>query len=290
MSFKIDHICNICESKPENTQRSFAIGYVENLDSQVKMKCSNGHEFTALLEVPKFAFMFENGLTAFNNGFYIEAFSCFYSAIELFRIDFSLAYFHSYEGKKAMVLQKHFKSIKYSERLYGIYQLALGLYSNKFADKDFRNIQIKGEHSNKNITELRNLVVHTGYIPSKNEVEQVGYSIYKYIVTIYQTFNIKEHDDNDPLPWFAIMQYYFDSIVEYCRDNKINYKAVYQNQDLNYTIISSDIYTSLSLNSGLNISKLPTFEDLLEKNKKHNINKDITEKIVNEEIIIKKTP
>ena len=72
--------------------------------------------------------------------------------------------------------------------------------------------------------------------------------------------------------------------------NKINYKAVYQNQDLNYTIINSDIHTSLSLNSGLNISKLPTFEDLLEKNKKHNINKDITEKIVNEEIIIKKTP
>ncbi len=36
MSFKIDHICNICESKPENTQRSFAIGYIDNLDESVK--------------------------------------------------------------------------------------------------------------------------------------------------------------------------------------------------------------------------------------------------------------
>ena len=290
MSFKIDHICNICESKPENTQRSFAIGYIENLDSQVKMNCSDGHEFTALLEIPKFAFMFENGLTAFNNGFYIEAFSCFYSAIELFRVDFSLAYFHSYEGKSVNELKKHFEAIKISERIYGVYKLALGLYSGDSADKEFTTIKIKVDNKKKEITELRNLVVHAGHIPSKNEVEQVGYSIYKYIINIYQTFNIKEHDANDSLPWFAIMQYYSNSTVEYCRDNKINYKAVYQNQDLNYTIISSDIHTSLSLNSGLNISKLPTFEDLLEKNQKHNINKDITEKIVNEEIIIKKTP
>lgn len=289
MSFKIYCNCNHCEQASEGVV-SYAIGYIGNTEPEVKMECSKGHNFTALNHIPKFAIMFENGLTAFNNGFYIEAFSCFYSAIELFRVDFSLAYFHSYEGKKVMDLKKHFKSIKNSERIYGIYKLALGLYSGDSADKEFTTIKIKGDNETNDITKLRNLVVHAGHIPSKIEVEQVGYSIYNYIINIYQTFNIKEHDANDSLPWFAIMKYYSDSTIEYCRDNKINYKAVYQNQDLNYTIISSDIHTSLSLNSGLNISKLPTFEDLLEKNKKHNINKDITEKIVNEEIIIKKTP
>lgn len=289
MSFKIYCNCNHCEQASEGVV-SYAIGYIGNTEPEVKMECSKGHNFTALNHIPKFAIMFENGLTAFNNGFYIEAFSCFYSAIELFRIDFSRAYFHSYEGKSVNELKKHFKSIKNSERIYGIYKLALGLYSGDSADKEFTTIKIKGDNKTNDITKLRNLVVHAGHIPSKIEVEQVGYSIYKYIINIYQTFNIKEHDANDSLPWFAIMQYYFDSTIEYCRDNKINYKAVYQNQDLNYTIISSDIHTSLSLNSGLNISKLPTFEDLLEKNKKHNINKDITEKIVNEEIIRKKTP
>ncbi|TLQ15695.1 hypothetical protein [Pseudolactococcus raffinolactis] len=285
MSFKINCICNICESIPENTQISFAIGYVENLESEVKMKCSNGHVFTALLQVPKFAFMFENGLTAFNKGFYIEAFSCFYSAIELFRIDFSSAYFHSYESKSVNELKKHFKSIKISERIYGIYKLALGLYSGDSADKEFTTIKIKG-NKNKNITELRNLVVHAGHIPSKNEVEQVGYSIYKYIIKIYQTFNIKEHDADDPFPWPAIMQYYFDSIVEYCQENILDYQDISQNKDSRYTIIASDTYTGLKLNTVLEISNLPTFKDLLEINKGHNINKDVTEKIVNKEIAI----
>ena len=203
MSFKIDHICNICESKPENTQRSFAIGYVENLDSQVKMKCSDGHEFTALLEIPKFAFMFENGLTAFNNGFYIEAFSCFYSAIELFRVDFSLAYFHSYEGKSVNELKKHFEAIKNSERIYGIYKLALGLYSGDSADKEFTTIKIKVD-KNKKITELRNLVVHAGHIPSKNEVEQVGYSIYKYIIKIEKNNKIEQ---KNPMDYIQFLQW-----------------------------------------------------------------------------------
>lgn len=98
-----------------------------------------------------------------------------------FRVDFSLAYFHSYEGKSVNELKKHFEAIKISERIYGVYKLALGLYSGDSADKEFTTIKIKVD-KNKKITELRNLVVHAGHIPSKNEVEQVGYSIYKYII------------------------------------------------------------------------------------------------------------
>lgn len=282
MSFKINYSCHICESIPENTQRSFAIGYVENLDSQVKMKCNNGHEFTALLQVPKFAFMFENGLTAFNNGFYIEAFSCFYSAIELFRIDFSLAYFHSYEGKSVNELKNLFNKLKRSEQYKGVYEITYGLYYEKSRYKD----RVNTEKIANNLVNLRNEVVHSGHIPSKEEAENLGYSIYKSIITTYQTFNIKGHPDTDPFPWPAIMQYYSDSIVEYCQENILDYQDISQNKDSRYTIIASDTYTGLKLNTGLEISNLPTFKDLLEINKGHNINKDVTEKIVNKEIAI----
>ncbi|WP_312185169.1 hypothetical protein [Pseudolactococcus raffinolactis] len=288
MSFKIYCNCNHCEQASEGIV-SYAIGYIGNTEPEVKMECSKGHNFTALNHIPKFAIMFENGLTAFNNGFYIEAFSCFYSAIELFRKDFSLAYFHSYEGKKVIDLQKHFKVIKNSERIYGIYQLALGLYNGDSVDKEFKNIKIKDDKQKNDIIALRNLVVHAGYIPSKTEVEQVGYYIYKYIVTKYQTFNIKEHDSNDPFPWFAIMQYYFDFSAEHCEENGENFKDIALNKESDYTIILSDTYTSLQLNSVTDIKNLPTFNDLLTLNKGHNINKDGIEKIVNGTDTLKNT-
>lgn len=272
MSFKIECECPICERNEKKELRSFAIGYIEEGKDILSMTCNSGHTFEAILAVPKFAFMYENGLTAFNAGFYFEAFSCFYSSLELFRIDFIKAYFIEINSHEPNLVEEQLKYIKYSERIYGIYMMCYGLYFKDRADaKDRKNPNKK--YIDDDDKKLRNNVYHAGKIITRQECADIGYRIYDYIRTIYQDFKeIPSSPESDHA-------FLFPAIMNF----NANKARILQEQYPSALVISSDIYTSLSLNTDFSDDNLPSFDDLLAINNRLNKRKDITELIVNSE-------
>jgi len=268
MSLKIEHACPICDQNDNLQIRSFSIGYLEDNTDTLTMQCNNGHTFEAVLGIPKFAFMFENGLTAYNSEFYFEAFSCFYSALELFRVDFIKAFYSEIHGYSSFMIDEQLSYIKLSERIYGIYMLCFSLYFNEKADKKSSSIVGNVALPDKAKT-LRNSVVHAGKIISKEECRELGSTLYNYIRTIYQKFELpSSHDESLTSPYPAIYSYYAKKSAQIKSDGS------------EIVIISSDTLTSIELTSVLDLENLPKFEELLKKNANRNINKDGAEYIV----------
>lgn len=259
MSFKVTHVCPNCRKSEVIT---FAVGELNEDREIIEMRCINGHIFQASLGVPKFAFMYENGLSAFRDGFFFEAFSCFYSALELFRIDFIKTYFCEIESHDINQVEDQLKYIKLSERIYGIYSMCYGLYFDDKADKiDKKNPKKKIISAEDK--KLRNDVIHAGKIITENECRDLGYKIYEYIRTIYQTFVAPEFE-NDDIPAPAMM--FFNS------------KKAFKLKEVvpSLTVIANDGNTSMQLNTIIDLDDLPSFDDLLIYNrqfdflKKHN--------------------
>lgn len=252
MSLLIETSCPTCDQK-ESDVRNFAIGYITNEDV-IAMKCNNGHEFNMVTTAPKFANMYENGLTAFNNDNMFEAFSCFYSSYELFKISFIKAYLFIIEGKTLEETDSFLKNLKFSERISGAFSLIYFSFFNEILKpKTTKNKST--ELRSEDIT-LRNNIVHSGTIPTKKEIEELGYNIYRFIRINYQLFS----NSTDEFPFPVIMQYDFKK-MQHLKEKYPTYHV--DNHD----------GTSLELTSQLDLKNLPTFEELLEKNKRNEINK-----------------
>lgn len=183
MALKVIQTCPQCLNQINESNSSWlnaTYAMEAGNEDTFEFTCANGHKNTFFLNVPRFSLHFENGLEAYLNENYIEAFMSFYSALEEYRLEFAKSYLHMFCDVPYGVVTDQFKEIsKQSERIYGAYISAYLGYFKRPVDitqsKNFYPIL-----SNKTV-KLRNKIVHKGHYPFKKEVEKHGYLIYQHI-------------------------------------------------------------------------------------------------------------
>lgn len=142
-----------------------AVAYIE---------CSRGHKSAVLLQSQKFEILLESAANALIEGYTIEAASSLSAAYERF-FEFSINVFCKKNAITKQALEETFKQVsKQSERqIGGFLFLHLVTFGSNYA-------------LSKKIPELRNKVVHQGYIPTPEEVIVFGELIYQEIYSITQ--------------------------------------------------------------------------------------------------------
>ncbi|WP_144408814.1 hypothetical protein [Chromobacterium vaccinii] len=136
------------------------------------IECSRGHKSAVLLQSQKFEILLESAANALIEGYTLEAASSLSSAYERF-FEFAINVFCKKNKIPKKSIDETFKQVaKQSERQIGAFL--------------FLHLLIFGRHYtlNKKIPELRNKVIHQGYIPTPNEVIDLGELIYQEILAI----------------------------------------------------------------------------------------------------------
>lgn len=136
------------------------------------IKCSRGHKSAILLQSQKFEILLESAANALIEGYTLEAASSLSSAYERF-FEFAINVFCKKSNVSKESIDEMFKQVsKQSERQIGAFL--------------FLHLFVFGKHYtlNKKIPELRNKIIHQGYIPTPDEVIKLGELIYQEIVTI----------------------------------------------------------------------------------------------------------
>lgn len=136
------------------------------------IECSKGHKSAILLQSQKFEVLLESAANALIEGYTLEAASSLSSAYERF-FEFAINVFCRKNNVSKKALEETFKQVsKQSERQVGAFL--------------FLHLLTFGNHYllNKKIPELRNQVIHQGYIPTPDEVIKFGELIYKEILSI----------------------------------------------------------------------------------------------------------
>ncbi|MEQ1517623.1 MAG: hypothetical protein ABL931_14160 [Usitatibacteraceae bacterium] len=143
-------------------------------DAVAYIECSKGHKSAVLLQSQKFEILLESSVNALLEGYTIEAASTLSAAYERF-FEFAINVFCKKNAITKLALEETFKQVsKQSERQIGGFL--------------FLHLLIFGTHYtlNKKIPELRNKVIHQGYIPTPEEVITFGEQIYQEIFSITQ--------------------------------------------------------------------------------------------------------
>lgn len=142
-----------------------AVAYIE---------CSRGHKSAVLLQSQKFEILLESAANALLEGYTIEAASSLSAAYERF-FEFSINVFCKKNSITSQALEETFKQVsKQSERqIGGFLFLHLITFGSSYA-------------LSKKIPELRNKVIHQGYIPTPEEVIAFGELVYQEVYSITQ--------------------------------------------------------------------------------------------------------
>lgn len=132
-------------------------------DGKYKLKCSNGHEATTILQQQKFEVLFDIGAHAILDGYYRESVSSFAASLERF-YEFSIRTFLSKASGSDQLFKTCWKSVSsQSERQLGAF---IFLWASNF------NALPALLNSSK--VSFRNDVVHKGKIPTKEEAIAFG--------------------------------------------------------------------------------------------------------------------
>jgi len=139
-------------------------------DGMYKVECSKGHITYQMMRNEKFEVLFDLGADALNNGYKYEAVACFKASLERF-----YEYFIKVMLIKNKVSQEDIKKTwsyvsSQSERQLGAFYF---LYLQEFKEVP--------EKESRSKVELRNNVIHKGYIPTYKEVFDYGEYILNYI-------------------------------------------------------------------------------------------------------------
>ncbi|WP_460116808.1 hypothetical protein [Pseudomonas sp. S2_C03] len=168
---KIFTMCMECQK--EMGHPSFEPIIADYYDEALALvECSKGHKSALLLQSQKFEVLLESAANALIEGYTIEAASSLSSAYERF-FEFAINVFCKKYNIPKENLEETYKQVsKQSERQIGgflfLHLLAFG----------------KNYALNKKIPELRNRVIHQGYIPTPDEVIKFGELIYQEILSI----------------------------------------------------------------------------------------------------------
>ena len=175
---KIFALCMECQK--ELGHPSFEPIFADYYDQAVAyIECSRGHKSAILLQSQKFEILLESAANALLEGYTIEAASSLSAAYERF-FEFSINVLCEKNLISIQSLEETFKQVsKYSERqIGGFLYLHLVTFGKNYA-------------LNTKISEMRNKIIHQGYIPTPKEVINFGELIYKEIYLITQL--LKSH-------------------------------------------------------------------------------------------------
>lgn len=146
-----------------------------NNEGIYNVTCMNGHSFNVNILSHHFQVLFENGIHALADNYYVESFVSFATSYERF-----IEYFLNVILKTNEISVEEFDSTwkelaKQSERQIGAFNL---VYLQEFKQKP-------NQLSAKN-KELRNSVIHKGHLPTKEDCIKFGDSVLIFIREIIQ--------------------------------------------------------------------------------------------------------
>lgn len=172
---KLPVLCNQCtKTISDVAELNKHSRFVHVTDSMVyKLECTRGHiEFHVLRHFPH-EILFEIGAQAIEDGYFREAISSFSSSLERF-YEFFMRVTCEVEGVDTEEFNKTWKIISSSsERQLGAYSFRYLAYFGKVP------AVMSGKWK-----ELRNNVIHKGYIPSKDEATIYGEKVLNEIMSV----------------------------------------------------------------------------------------------------------
>jgi len=139
-------------------------------DGKYDLVCPKGHEYALVIQGTKYEVLYEIALNAYRDGYYREAISSFAASLERF-YEFLLGAIFHFTGQSPAFAASWTIVGAMSERQLGAYALCSGLHFG-VAPKVLRP----------KFVELRNRVVHKGYIPQPEESLEFGQEVCEVIV------------------------------------------------------------------------------------------------------------
>ena len=181
---KIKVICQQCFHKGYLSESNLFEKIILQESTLYHFRCKHQHDNLVLLQAFKFEILFESGLCAINDKYYLEAVLSLTASLERF-YEFAIKILSTGNGLSFDDFEKLYKQISnQSERQLGAF-LFLYSYVYKQLPELLDNRYVK----------YRNQVVHKGYLPSEEEVIDYAKEIYKnikyYYIQLHQRY--KEH-------------------------------------------------------------------------------------------------
>lgn len=181
-------------------------------DGVYKHKCRNCSMAYQICNNEKFEILFEKGIEKLVEGDSYSAITCFSTALERF-YEFSIKVMLSESEIEEMELDETFKRMnRSSERELGAFYM---LYLKEF-------LKACPTVTKSNI-ELRNKVVHKGYIPTYSEALKYGESVLNYIRDIKNRLESKYSKETI---YKVIFKRVFDLKKEISENEKIDVKSI----------------------------------------------------------------
>lgn len=138
-------------------------------------KCINGHDNLLEIQAFKFEILFESGLCAIKDKYFLESGLSLTASIERF-YEFFIRIVMKANGLTSDIIEKTFKNIaNQSERQFGAFVCMYGLIYKE------KPPVLLG----RNFTEFRNKVVHKGYLPNEDEILDYAKEVFKIIKFYY---------------------------------------------------------------------------------------------------------
>lgn len=165
--------------------------------------CINGHDNLLEIQAFKFEILFESGLCAIKDKYFLESGLSLTASIERF-YEFFIRIVMKANGLTSDIFEKIFKNISnQSERQFGAFVCIYGLIY-----KENPPILLS-----KKSVEFRNKVVHKGYLPNENEVLEYAKEIFE-IIKFYYSKILSDHRNH-------IFDYLFEIQKQRRVDNKV---------------------------------------------------------------------
>lgn len=150
------------------------------------MNCGNSHSSIIILQTVKFQLLFQVAINAIFDGYYRESVLSFQGSIERFYEFYIRVLAHSNKIDEEQ-LQLYWKEVRLSEREFGAFATVYLLQNKKSVPVFARK---KVGLTNLNITELRNAVVHRGFIPNRATAIAFGDAVLDYLKFLIEELKV----------------------------------------------------------------------------------------------------
>lgn len=195
---KIPGLCMKCVNENLSSDLFF-VEIDESIFEGKNVTCQNGHDFFLYFDTPKYAFLFQQALEAYQAGYYFETFHTLYSGFEFYKKEFVEVVLFE-QLKSIETVMEYTKTMNRSEQIEGAFKVS---YIHKFTEA-YPSLP-------RNLTEIRNKVVHSGRIPDSGDCEKLGNKIFKIVVET----NRKFHDEFETIKDDRNYDFAFRGILAY---------------------------------------------------------------------------
>ena len=159
-----------CPKCHEQDNSFFTVEIDEGFFKGKDVCCNNNHKTFFISQDNRYQYLFQQAIESYNLGFYIESFNALHSGLDAYKKNFLAAFLYN-ESKDIDKVNYCLKSLNRSERIAGAFSSAFFSLSNGNSIEELPN----------KVVNFRNIVVHDGIIPSKNDCEKAGNLIFKIV-------------------------------------------------------------------------------------------------------------